>query len=376
MGADSAPATSSTVEHGGFTFSGTGAAEAVEAIKADEQAKKDTKGETEPKPKGKAALSAAASELGKQGGKAAAEARAAKAETVKAEPANTEKTEEPEPEKKAAPVEDEDDLSKHPRAKARVEEKAREAKAAKEEAQRERDQRVRLEARLEALERTAKPAERPAEAEPESDEPQLETYLAKHPGAEAKAISEWVGERDKWRDGQAQERQAAQRYAERVGKVEVDLRESVKKAIAADETYWPKVQGIAAELRASHTLNPKTDTPAGVNWLADELHLDPQNAPRIMAYLADEPEDYATIKAYRSPRDVTRAVAIIVAHMERATAGEPRSGERPVSKPVQSMAPPPVRPVTGAPSTASERYEPKDGEPFDQWNRRTKGRKH
>lgn len=385
MSADASP--SSTVEHGGFTLSGPGADDALKAIQADEKAKAAPKGKAGPDPepeklKGKAAISQAASELGKQGGKATAKARAAAAEAEKDEPALEEKA-------KAAPAAEEDDdedaadLDKHPRAKARVEEATRKAKAAREDLQREKDRADRAERERDEARRTAPKAperepERRAEPERPSDEPKLEAYLQKHAGAaggEAKAISEWVGDRDKWRDGQAEERQQVRAYAERVGKVEMDLRASLVAAKDADEEFWSKVEPIAAELHASHTIDQSKVRPAGVNWLADELHLDPKNAPRILSYLADNRDDYDVIKGYHSPREVTRAVAIIVAHLGDATAGESSPSERRVSKPESSKAPPPVRPVTGAPGTASDSYGPKDGEDFDVWFRRTKGRK-
>jgi len=380
MGADT-PAVSSTVEHGGFTFNGTGAAEAVEAIKADDKARA-AKG----KPEGEG-LSEAASELGKKGGKAAAEARAAKqAESEKAKPANTETEAEAEPEKKAATSEDDaEELDKHPRAKARVQEATRKAKEAREEAQREREARIRAEARAEALERAprAEPQRRPAQEEAPSDEPQLDSYLTKHgAGGETKALSEWVSDRDKWRDGQAQERQQAQKRVEGMVQKQGAVYKELKSVIDADPEYWPAVEDIAAELVPSEGINAKTgqyyrvERPAAMNWLANELHEFPDMLPKVLKYLSENRDDLATLKSYRTEKDIVRAFSLIVAHVGGATAGNPSPSERPVSKPVSSMAPPPVRPVTGAPSSASGADPmPREGESFDSWNRRTAGKR-
>lgn len=356
------------VTHGGFTLSGDGAAEAVETLKAAEAPAEDE-------------VSKAASELGRRGGKAAAEARAEiKAKPIKDKEPAEKKAEAPaekpapkaaaEPEGDEAPADSEEpdsEAARRSRARQRVEEATR--KAAEERRERERIARERdeLRQRLDRLERERQ-APQPAEARraepdgPRKPQPQdFEDY------------EQYLDARDQWNrqewQRETEERQRAEKRAESITSKVRSFQAKVQEAGGAD--FLAEISEDVQALRPTIALQPG-EPPTGANFLADALLLQSEHAPALMRHLSDHPREFQRIAELGSPyqiaMEVGRLAGILESRGAGATAGASPATGQPASKPA-SKAPPPVRPVTGAPSAAAGDYY-REGEDFDSWNKR------
>jgi hypothetical protein len=379
---------SSTVTVGGFDVtSNTPAAEVAASLTSTKEGApvpeivRDQGRTITPEDKEKAKLAEAASELGKEGGKAAAakRAEAAKEKGKEAAPAGKEATPPAEAEPAAKDEKDEDRKS---RAKQRVEEATRELAAAKRETAAERVERERLEARVAELERAqpkreAAPADsRPApasrDAAPADDpKPKVEDFETYEDFVEAKARHAAREEfRTHQRKADAQGRAAAywrgvetraDKFNERVAGVPGDDPQHQAKF----DEFMAGISTDVASLRVTADLKPG-ERPGPRNMIADEI-FNSEQAPALMQHFTKHPEDLQRIAALRSPRDVLREMAKLEARVEGATAGNPPPTGRPMPKSDVSMAPPPVSPVTGAPHIAEEGYRP--GMSFDDYAR-------
>jgi len=329
----------------------------AEAIK-ENLTKKDEGGEPE-KAEAKPDPSKAGSELGKLGGKASAEKRAAEAKEAE----KREKREAREAEAKEKPeAEDEpeaDDKGKgNPRhdpgarvaAAARKEAEAKRALAA-ERAERERDRQElqQTKTRLEALERgeTPKPQEKPKLFDP--SKPRAEDY---------DDYEQYLDDRDQWnrlrweseqrgqRQQSAHERsitEAAHRYAAKV--TEAGVREKLSEDVLALRPVFDLEQG---------------ERPTGANFLASAIMASPDNAPGLLVHFSEHPEDLERISDLTSVHAVLREVGRIEARLEGA-APPPKEREREAPK-----APPPVKSVSGAPFVPDD-VEYKPGIDFDRY---------
>jgi hypothetical protein len=106
------------------------------------------------------------------------------------------------------------------------------------------------------------------------------------------------------------------------------------------------------------------EAPDGRTFVADEFMANPKEAPALMRYFTEHPEEFQRIAALRTPREVTREMAKLP--VPAATAGTSKPGF------VASKAPPPIQPVKGQPPVAEgELY--RDGMNLDQfasnWNK-------
>ena len=325
------------------------------------------------KPKSDDAASRAASELGKRGGKAAAEKRAAKGdssdlevETTDEKPAKPEKVEaKAEPEEKPEAKPDKAEAEKpeekpkkegDPRhdPKARMLEATRQAAEAKRELAAERAAKAAVEARLEALERsTPRPT---AEAKPKADPDAKPTPDA------FESYEEYLDARDahnrKAWEAETQKRSQAEAVDRAIGE---QKRKFAEVTVPNLEKYSEEVLSLQTEFQI-----PEGTKPSGENWIANELFFSPESAPTLMLHFTEHPDELQRIAALPSPRAVSREMAKIEARLEAApTATSPERED-------VSRAAPPVRPVTGKPYVSeSDEYRP--GMNLDEyakvWNR-------
>ena len=371
------PAAISTVEHAGFTITGTGAS--TEALSAPPETQDKAEGASP-----KETLSKAASELGKEGAKAAAKARK---EAAKAAPAEEAPEAKPEakpaekPEAKAAPAEEAEEEGETPeerksRAQQRVQEATRAAAEAKRELAREKQEREALARRLEALERErtrpeAAPAEKPAPPKSEAastDDPRPKPDDFENWSDYEDKLLEW--NRREFRREMAKE-QEAERHVQEVGRKADAFFGRLKSAAQADPEFHGRTIEFVGNLQPSWMLRDGQARQAH-NDIADELFRS-ESAPALISHFVEHPEDFDRLRALRSSREVLREMVKIEARLEGATAGTPPSSERPASKPEVSKAPPPVRPVTGAPIAAGGPAL-RPGEDFDAWLARQRKR--
>lgn len=397
---------SSTVAVGGFEITSNHAS-AEDMVEALTPTKDDSpqpraitdKGkpvEAEPEKEG---LSKAASELGKEGGKAAAAKRAADAkEAAKAgkkaketpddlPPVERDRTADETEEEKAAKIAEAEgkDKAGNPRKdpEARIAQVVRERNEAREELARTRaesERRAReLEERLQRAERGERPAEeraaRPgaqpgakagqADEDPEPQEGEYEKY------------SDWVRAHGAWsrREG-IREVQRTQRAHEAGARAAAELDSFLGgwgKVLAdtakADATFTETAKAVTDQLgyptRVLRVMRDAGQLPPGFqptakNWLADDLMSAPDLAPARLRYLSEHPSEIQRLLTLRTPRDVTREMGRLDAGLEAVTAGTR-------SRPEVSKAKPPVTPVTGSPHTD----DPDESEmSFDQLARR------
>lgn len=326
--------------------------------------------------------SKAASELGKLGGKASAKARAkAEKEAKKAEkaaaPESESGTENPEVEAKgeeAEPEKAEEKPEEKPLGKPRDDPRARMLEATRKEAEakralaaereeraRERAELAQLKADIEAL-KAGKAAPAEDKAEPKRN--------AKPSPEEFEKYEDYLDARDEWNRSEWEAKTKRER----------EQSESERQVNAMFETFYnatseirDTIRDTVGQLRSSWQLRPGEREDAS-NWLANELLLAPQDySPEIARALAlhlhEHKDELQRIAALKSPRAVTRELASIVTRLEAATTGTSSETDRPVSK-----APPPIKPVAGAPYVAeSDDFKP--GESFDAYYARMKKKK-
>lgn len=310
--------------------------------------------ESDPEKEG---LSKAASEMGKEGGKAAAakRAEAAKAKAAedkkaaKGEADKAEEPDEPEPDSEAAKVAAEKKAARHD-SQARIAELAKErrdAEARAERAERElaQERRTRTATPPSEERRQAQP-ERTAEVAPAADEPaepRMEEFADIGSYTKALADHQWNK-----RERQVQEQQATRQRHEAIQSHVTSFVERLAGGVkVTDPEHAAKLaefrEGVAPELlelTPSFMVPPEQKQP--IHQLADEIMVSPHSR-EVLQYLTENPEEFQRIAALRTIRDVSRAMAIVERDaQEAATAGA--STEREPSK-----AKPPARPVAGSP---------------------------
>jgi hypothetical protein len=302
----------------------------------------------------------AASALGKRGGKASAEKRAQeekearKAEKKqKAEAADEGGDDEPDDDDDgdaAAKAKRRDDPRHNPIA--RMKQATKQAAEAKRELAEERARREALEARIARLESGAPPASasprQPGNGRPAPDanaEPQEEDF--EHYREYVKAQAKWAARQE---ITEVQRKQQEARQAEQHGKAVKEVIDRMLQETDALQKESPDAYEAVAEVASQFV--PTFGLPPGVrfsaqNFAADEMLTSKSGAPRIMLYLSEHPDALQRLATLTDPRDAIREVARIDARLDAANPGPPASQAKPVSK-----APPPIRPVTGAPPAA------------------------
>jgi hypothetical protein len=319
-----------TVTHDGFSISSNeGSAKDIKANLDSDAAPLDGTPEEAEEVKAKAEKekrSKAASELGKAGGKAAAEARAAKDDLV----------DEAEPEKGEDEVEDTRNGNPRHDAKARIQQLARERAA-------ERAKNVALEARLAALE-----AERAApRVEPTTERPNGSTA----PTGDGEPSPEGFETYEEYvkavaRHAARQERETVLREAEEHQRTQTYAQEVVKRVetfnerIRAEPELLERVDSRLLHLQPTFTLAPGTQAGPG-NCLADEI-VESEMAPKLMLYFSENEAEVVRILKLPNPREIFRAVV----KLEDKLAG---AAPEPVAEPARpqiSQARPPIRAVS------------------------------
>ena len=162
-------------------------------------------------------------------------------------------------------------------------------------------------------------------------------------------------------------RQAVERdHHERQGRlhgIKMDFATSMQETIKSDPDFMERVAPGVSSLVPTIELEDGR-RPSAENWIADELVLSPKDAPALMLYLTEHPDDFQRIAALRTHREVTRELARLP--LDAAPAGTSPRG-RNVSK-----AFPPIRPVSGEPHVTQG--EGSDDEPFSDFMRREDAR--
>lgn len=350
----------------GFTVTSTD--ETAEQIAANLEAEPAPKDGPAPDPEKEEAerVSKAASELGKKGGKAAAEKRAAEKEQAPKEEAK------PEPAEKAAADEDEEKpeeseeqkrerLSKRD-ARSRVLEATRKESEAKRRAAEAEQRAALLEARLAEIERRVapKPEETPArESAPTDDDPEPREDEFEDYGQYVRAAARWEYRQEAKKHEAIRQQQMVAVAAQRAIQQTVSTFTSrIAEARKNTPDFDARVEAVAALQPTIELPDPEQAT--GENFLADEL-LNSEMAPALMLHLSAHPDELQRIALLTSRRAMAREVAKLEARLEAATT-------RPTASSPVSKAHPPVRPVTGTPTTVDE-PDP-ENEDFDAYMRR------
>ena len=120
-------------------------------------------------------------------------------------------------------------------------------------------------------------------------------------------------------------------------------------AKAKADTWQSRVSEATAELADFATVAQNPDLP--VTQAMAEAITDSEVGPKILYHLGQNPDEAARI-AKLSPLAQIRAIGKIESSLEivAASAGEGEDVEPPTKKPVVSKAPPPHKPIGGAPS--------------------------
>jgi hypothetical protein len=374
----------STVEHGGMEVTSVGVSAADVAANFDavtdeapaettEKAEKETKGKG-----GKAAVSDAARTLGQRGGKAAAERRA-EAKDAKPAPGAEEKAQEaPQARGSDTPAEDEDedDAPLSDRARKRVEQATRAAAEAKRTLEAEKRERERERRQYEADLAALRAQQRTAPERAEARDGQRQTSEDRDPLAmpreeDYESYQEYLDARDEVNRRRWDHEQERKAHAEKQVR---EYRDHVDSFLAAAREDRDTAQAIIPELRTAPYFMRADDDITLDSIIVGEATFLKAKGLAVLKHLSDHPE------ALQELRDLERFGAACQPHIRAemkfiaktldsqadATAGEPPArGERP-SKVAPSKAPPPVRPVTGAPHIAGER-PPREDEDFDTW---------
>ena len=351
-----------TVEHtdsDGATFSVTTNTQTEESVR--EALEVDTEEGPEEKPE-KKDLSKSAAELGRKGGEAAAKARAKAAKETPEEP------EEPEEDEPDLAAKDEKPLGK-PRhdPRARVAQVTREHAETKRRLEAERQEKEELRRRLDDVERRTRTPEEREQSESREKERRPPEPPGKPQPEDFADYGEYLDARDDWRDKIREMRQAVERdhheRSSRLHAVKMDFATSMQETIKNDPEFMdriaPGVSSLVPTIELEDGLRPSAE-----NWIADELVLSPKDAPALMLYLTEHPDDFQRIAALRTHREVTRELARLP--LEAAPAGTNSRG-RSVSK-----AFPPIKPVSGEPHVAQG--EGSDDESFNDFMRREDAR--
>lgn len=365
-----------TVEHGGISVTSTDVSE--KDMRAS-LAQADGEGaETKPDKPRKPTASEAASELGKRGGKAAAEKRAAEAREKPAEPQEGKPVERAEPPEVEGDDEGASDEELTKRQRRRVEVAARKQAEARRELERERHdreaERQRYEAELAAY-RVHGGRERPP-AEGQEREPAPRDASAKPRAEDFESYDDYLDARDEWNRGQWTREQERRQHADReVAKYHQFIDGFVKYATpdlkdAVDPEIWDMkpymLMGDGERITAD-------------NLIAGEIIYLGAEAPAVLKHLSDNPDELERLRALGTDHPHIRIrlqrLGATLGSRPDATAGEPPVSRERASKPAPSKANPPVRPVTGAPYVADGDGAPREDEDFDAWYRRTDKRR-
>jgi hypothetical protein len=294
----------------------------------------------------KARLAKAAAELGKAGGKAAAEKRAA----AKDDEADEAKRKVDEEITAAEPAD------KKKLASDRVQEATRAAAAAKREAAAEKASREQTERRLAELEKRSAPPEQPKAPAADDGKPKVGDFEDHADFVEA--LASWKAEKIFAEQYEKRRKEAAARYQEThavqtIGSAVDKHLERVAAVKKGDpsykENYYAFMDRQSPEVQS---LKPSFQLAQGepygpLNAIADEL-IKSEMPRELMEHLSANPDEIQRLAALPNPQAIIRAVGRLEARLE----GAPR-GTSP-SEPEVSKANPPVRPVTGSPHIAED----------------------
>lgn len=224
--------------------------------------------------------------------------------------------------------------------------KEAEAKRQAADLQRERDE---ARAELNRL-RSAKPPEPAHEARPQiqtdsrDPEPSVEKYQTYEAFTRDQALwaaRQAIRERETHYAQQARAQQAHQQ----ISGIEQKAIERLSKA--AEDTAWvEKTKDLALHLTPSYKLPPGSRF-GGDNVIADHIMYSEQ-APALLEYLSDNPKEFQRIASLQAPWFITREMAKLEGRLEEQAKAAAPAGT--VAK--VSTARPPVRPVTGSPTSA------------------------
>jgi len=346
------------VTHGEMTVvSNTESAKDMEENFASEPKPLDGDEEDATKEKEKAEKkkrSEAAAELGKAGGKAAAEARE---KEPKDEPVQ------PKPE----PTEEKEDAG-DPKFKAR----ARVMEATRKLVE-ERQKRENAEARLARIEAERREPPRaphePRLVEGEDAEPQEGDFEQYRDYVKAQARWEARQEYKEAQRKEADQRQQQARTQTIIKRVE-DFNDRVTKAAEADPTLMEHIDQRLLDLKPSFTLAPNVPATAA-NDMAQEI-VESEHSPALLRYLSEHPEEVASILKLPNSSAVSRAIGRLEAKVSGQGAS-PEYGhtsqigtEERLNFPV-SQAKPPVKPLGGTAQAGDDNIS--EDMPFDEYLR-------
>lgn len=164
------------------------------------------------------------------------------------------------------------------------------------------------------------------------------------------ALTDWkIEQREQAREAARREEAFAKTVKERVN----SFQERIGQHLQAHPDFWDKVSPDVVSLRPLSTLAP--DEPKGaLNALAEHF-ITSEHGPALMMYFTDHPDE---IQRFSALHPITFGV-----ELGKIEVGLGAASTATVPKPSASKARPPVRPVTGSPTTDPDEID--DDAPFE-----------
>lgn len=298
---------------------------------------------------GKDPVKEAAKTLGEKGGKASAEKRAEHASgSGSADVSDSAQSDGSEgvggetPEKPLGKPRDDP--------KARMLEATRKEAEAKRELQAERQERARLAERLAALERGRQEQPQPQPAQRSDDDPEPQEEDFETVAAHAKAVGAWAARQEfKKAREEAEIHTQARQFAEREQAKAKKFNDKIEAIKKSDPDFHKRLSGDVASLTPYFAYAPEELAQLSVDekkkvYIATKMVYSDYPA-EFMLYFSEHEDEFQRIASLQTPEQILEEMAIIRTRFN--VQGAATAGTSP--KPRISMAPPPVRPVTGAP---------------------------
>jgi hypothetical protein len=345
-----------TVTHDGLTSSSNVATEDEMRENLEAEPKPRDGEPKDPEQEEQEKASKAASELGKRGAAARAEKEKTEAEEKPDEKAD-EKGEAQAAEETEAEKEDKRKKVSREEAKARVLEKTREAAELRRALAAERAEKEELKRRLTPQAEKAGDDKAPNWDEYEDASKYMEDLTSYRVRQERKA---WEAEQ-----AQARQEQQKQHYEharqQRVAEIETGFAGQIDAARESNPEFNETTVELAQVLVPSYRLEPG-ERPGPLNVITDEM-MQSERGAELLLHLSQHPDEFKRLAELRTPRDITREMAIL----ERSLAAAPKPLPAEPSK-----AKPPIRPVAGT-AHPGDPNELSDTLPFDEWVTRRRG---
>lgn len=222
---------------------------------------------------------------------------------------------------------------------------AAEAKKERDEIQRRFDEAQSELEKLRGGKQVAEPAKAAPEGKPKADD--FETYEEY-----TEALTDWkIEQRETAREQAKMDEAFAKTVKERVN----SFQERIASHLQANPDFWDKVSPDVVSLRPLSTMAPN-EPKGALNALAEHF-ITSEHGPALMMYFTDHPDE---IQRFSALHPITFGV-----ELGKIEVGLGAASTATVPKSQASKARPPVRPVTGSPTTDPDEID--DDAPFEQF---------